>query len=355
MSINKKKSLFPTLIFFVPLVLAACFPLGGEDVKDYRSEIGEVGEPQVSCSEVGEVKLSYPISPVVSSGHNEIVHFFISPSDFLVSSPEWSSNNVSWTLDAPKTPTDVSLDLSIGWEVYFDERTSDRLKGREEREDTVTLPTCDFEAASPPEEEGLGDGIPVIQSAMCDVGRLEMYIDFPEAVDGLNSSYEAFINGERLFLYPNGTSLLGVLFSHPESNPATFLLRSLPFHNVVLETEFEWQECMDNPDGEPFIYNATCLKGTHLMVAFEFPEPVTGQYEAAIDGQVYQYTPVADYPNRAYFFGPPPRYQGPASVSLSTIPDGEVVFEQQDYEFPVCGVQKPKDDDGSGHYVPPSY
>jgi hypothetical protein len=108
-----------------------------------------------------------------------------------------------------------------------------------------------------------------------------------------------------------------------------------------------------NPDGIPVVYNSTCLQGKNLMVAFEFPEPITGQYEAIIDGQVYQYAPVSDYPNRAYFFGSPPENQGPASVSLSTFPDGIVVFEQQDYAFPACGVQKQKKDDD--HYVPPSY
>jgi hypothetical protein len=140
--------------------------------------------------------------------------------------------------------------------------------------------------------------------------------------------------------------------------PETFILRSLPFHEVVMETTIEWQDCDAYPDiNLPVIYTATCLKGSQLMVVFEFPEPVTSEYEAVVDGQVFQYTPVADYPNRAYFFGLPPRYQGPTSVLLSIIPYGTAVFWQPEYEFPACGVQREKKNDGGGsdHYVPPSY
>jgi hypothetical protein len=224
------------------------------------------------------------------------------------------------------------------------------------------------------------DGKPELYNTACQPdSQLRIEFEFPAALAGeVRGEYVVIVDTELYQFDPASSSGNRLVFVGPaptESIPVIqmFLSGDLGYKEGQgigeeiyrmdsLDDNFSVERCtdleqLDNPDGIPVIYNATCLQGKNLMVAFEFPEPVTSQYEALIDGQVYQYTPVPNYPNRAYFFGPPPRYQGPVSVSLSTIPDGTVVFEQQDYEFPACGVQRPKKDDGGGDggYVPPSY
>ena len=48
-------------------------------------------------------------------------------------------------------PEEVPLELFISWE--YDDGAFNTLKDNEHRQDTVTLPTCEIEAASPSEEE----------------------------------------------------------------------------------------------------------------------------------------------------------------------------------------------------------
>ena len=204
----------------------------------------------------------------------------------------------------------------------------------------------------------------------CDGNVLKVSFEFNQPVSGEFTLYWADSGGDKnqTTTAQNDTAI-NFSLENATAQDGTYTISAIALANGEGATIYgnietlEWPSCspqaedeyeIPNPDGTPVIYSATCLQGTTLMVVFQFPEPITGQYEAAIDKQVFQYTPVPNYPNRAYFIGPPPEYQGPVSVSLSTMPDGTVVFEQQDYEFPACGVQKEKKDDGGG-YVPPSY
>jgi hypothetical protein len=222
------------------------------------------------------------------------------------------------------------------------------------------------------------DGEPEIHTTTCQPdGQLRIEFDFPVALAGeVRGEYVVVVNTELYQFDQSSSSGNRLVFMGPAPEESytviqMFLSGDLSYKGQGIGEEifrmdsrdgdFSVEGCTNlephaNPDGIPVIYNATCLQGKNLMVAFEFPEAVTGHYEAIIDGQIYQYTPVSDYPTRAYFFGPPPENQGPASVSLSTIPDGVVVFEQQNYEFPACGVQRSRENDNdSGGYVPPSY
>jgi len=406
MSNHRKKLFIPTLILCVQIFLAACAP----EIPYYGiyDNVGDVGEPQVACSKVGELEISFQVAPKISGG-NVFAYMDIKGRDydFYVNNPKWNSDFMVYYIKAPTVETVAQLILHNNYNVErlesepyieyanedytyceFDLRTNESFCNfRETTRDKiktdnrtviskfwVTLPTCEFEGASPPEEEALDsnskqrlyDGKPIIQSAKCVVTFTDRYmlnvdINFPQSSDGLNAEYEAFFDGVPLGSprhLINDTLRFEQLHPGYSPLPETFLLRSLPFHEAVLETTIEWQDCDAYPDTNiPVIYSATCLKGSQLMVVFEFPEHLTSEYEALVDGQEYQYTPVPNYPNRAYFLGPPPKYQGPVSVSLSTIPDGAVVFEQQDFKFPACGVQRPRKDEGGGDggYVPPSY
>jgi hypothetical protein len=199
MSIDKKKLLLPAFILCLQLFLAACFPLG-----ENPPDVGEIGEPQVSCSRATEVRISYPISPVWYSSQN--AEITIDSGGLLKmdgNNAEWTSDTVSWTFSAPVVPTEGSFKLEMKWEVYFGSGKWEH--GYKEREDTLTIPVCEFEAASPPKEEALDssskqklyDGTPVIQSANCLVTITDRYmlsvdINFPQSSDGLNAEYEAF-------------------------------------------------------------------------------------------------------------------------------------------------------------------
>jgi hypothetical protein len=211
------------------------------------------------------------------------------------------------------------------------------------------------------------NGDPEIYNTECQPdSQLRIVFEFPNAFAGEVThvnEYVLYVDQEmyELSSSSNGNKLVFVGPAPEQSNPNIQLADIVTGTNPLIRFgDYFIEVCgesgsLGNSDGEPIIYSSTCLQGKQLMVVFEFPEPVTGLYAAQLDGKDYKYAPVTDYPNRAYFFGPPPENQGPASVSLSTIPDGTVVFEQLDYAFPACGLQKPKKDDGPGHYVPPSY
>ena len=88
------------------------------------------------------------------------------------------------------------------------------------------------------------------------------------------------------------------------------------------------------PTDIPIIHSATCLPSRQLMIALEFEEPVSGQYQVLVAGIPYQLASAASQPATLFFSGTPPP-EGPIVIRLVSAIDQVVVFEGT-YTPPVC-------------------
>jgi hypothetical protein len=71
------------------------------------------------------------------------------------------------------------------------------------------------------------------------------------------------------------------------------------------------------------------------MIAFEFEEPVLGQYRASVDDIPYELASVINQPATLYFSGDPPA-EGPVVIRLLSAVDEATVFEES-FTPPDCG------------------
>ena len=85
----------------------------------------------------------------------------------------------------------------------------------------------------------------------------------------------------------------------------------------------------------PVISSATCLPNRQLMIAFEFDQPVLGQYRALVDDIPYKVASVINQPAMWFFSGEPPS-EGPVVIRLVSATNEVTVFEET-YTPPVCG------------------
>jgi len=110
-----------------------------------------------------------------------------------------------------------------------------------------------------------------------------------------------------------------------------------------------------NTDGVPVILNSTCVGSgafKQLMIVFEFEEDVLDEYAAIVADVPYELAPVTQYPNRLYYFGPPPP-EGPIPIQLVSLSNSALVYNDS-YVPVVCGPQEKRDNDDGG-YSPPAY
>lgn len=91
---------------------------------------------------------------------------------------------------------------------------------------------------------------------------------------------------------------------------------------------------INNPDNIPIAQQSTCLPGKRLLVAFEFAEPVFGQYQALLANLPYQLVSVGNQPAILFFSGDSPSKE-PVVIKLISATDQTVVFEES-YTPPVC-------------------
>lgn len=106
----------------------------------------------------------------------------------------------------------------------------------------------------------------------------------------------------------------------------------------ITKTPISNPTLMTNLDNIPINYNATCLPGKRLMVAFEFDRPVQGQYRALIAGIPYQLASVGNQPAILFFSGALPQSE-PVLMRLVSATDQAVVFEES-YTPPACSVNE---------------
>jgi len=105
----------------------------------------------------------------------------------------------------------------------------------------------------------------------------------------------------------------------------------------------------------PEIINSTCVGSgdfKQLMIVFEFEQEVLSRYAAFVADSPYELAPVVTYPNRLYYFGPPPP-QGPIPIRLVSLVDSAIVYDDT-YVPVVCGPREKKEDNEGG-YSPPAY
>lgn len=89
-------------------------------------------------------------------------------------------------------------------------------------------------------------------------------------------------------------------------------------------------------NGIPIINSATCLPSRQLMIAFEFEEPVLGQYRASVADIPYRLASVVSQPAMLFFSGESPP-EGPIVIRLISATDEAIVFEEI-YTPPACGA-----------------
>jgi len=87
--------------------------------------------------------------------------------------------------------------------------------------------------------------------------------------------------------------------------------------------------------GKPAIYSATCLPNRQLMIAFEFEEPVLGQYQVLVANLPYQLASVVSQPAILFFSGEQPPEGSVVIWLVSAI--NEVTLFEETYTPPVCG------------------
>jgi hypothetical protein len=72
------------------------------------------------------------------------------------------------------------------------------------------------------------------------------------------------------------------------------------------------------------------------MIAFQFHDPVLGQYRASVNDIPYELASVINQPAALFFSGDTPP-EGPVLISLVSATDEVIVFEES-YTPPICGA-----------------
>jgi hypothetical protein len=205
-----------------------------------------------------------------------------------------------------------------------------------------------------------------IDSACVDIDGLKISVAFGAPVNG-EASVQVFTTGEDVFPSEQGMEdSFRMSIAIPDiTDQLEFVIpvESMPvgeqiFGNIVTRRDkivsshvayfVKVSDCsltntptsnptlMTNLDNIPINYNTTCLPGQRLMVAFEFVNPVQGQYQALIAGIPYQLASVGNQPAILFFSGALPQSE-PVLIRLVSATDQIVIFEER-YTLPVCNA-----------------